>query len=290
MSKLTGFLASLALSATVAAQDGGGPCATNDPTLYLLSPGASGSALVKRYAWGNTRELEVTARLRTAFTEPGTAVEGYSISVEHTESPFQLLEVTDGTNEISSRGFVRTEIVDRGPRRGFVSAAVVCDCSLPPIGDFPLVRARYHVDFGAETLPFLELAGRIEYRDGLQGSGQPVANVLMVRGSPLVPCLQPLDVPIRLENPDFVRGDANFDGVLDISDAVKLLHSQFTDGATLRCDDAGDANDDGEIDISDPIHILGYLFGEGPPPPDPFPWAGWDLTWDELGCFPEASG
>ena len=288
MSRLVGFLAVLGLSAAVAPQDGGGPCGANEPTLYLESAGASGGALVKRYAWGNTRELEVTARLRTAFGEPEGGVQAYSISVEHT-IPCQVIEVTDGLNAITSRGFVKTEIV-KGPRLGFVSVAVAGDASLPPVGDFPLVHVKYEVQFGAETLPFLEHEGIIEYRDGLQGSGEPVANLLRVGGLFLAPCLEPLAVTIRVQNFEFMRGDANLDGVLDISDPVKLLRSLFGGDAFLRCDDAGDANDDGRLDISDAVHVLGYLFGRGPPPDQPFPRTGWDLSWDELGCFLDASG
>jgi len=58
----------------------------------------------------------------------------------------------------------------------------------------------------------------------------------------------------------FVRGDANVDQNVDISDSLSILGALFLGQEVLPCDDAADANDDGEIDISDPVAILDYLF------------------------------
>jgi hypothetical protein len=82
----------------------------------------------------------------------------------------------------------------------------------------------------------------------------------------------------------FLRGDANMDGSLGLSDAVTILRRLFVDGTTpMPCRDAADANDDGEIDIHDPMRILRHLFQGGVPPAPPFPGRGPDPTADELG-------
>jgi hypothetical protein len=60
----------------------------------------------------------------------------------------------------------------------------------------------------------------------------------------------------------FVRGDANLDRFLDISDPVTVLFHLFLGGDSLSCDDAADANDDGKIDVSDPVTLLNYLFSQ----------------------------
>jgi hypothetical protein len=72
-------------------------------------------------------------------------------------------------------------------------------------------------------------------------------------------------------------GDSNQDGMLDISDAVSLLHRLFG-GAALPLPCAGeslaegsnlvllDINGDAGVDISDAIYVLSYLFAGGPPP------------------------
>lgn len=83
----------------------------------------------------------------------------------------------------------------------------------------------------------------------------------------------------------FIRGDANFDGRVDLSDSIFLNNYLFKGGSSPGCNDAADVNDDGKVDISDGIYLNNYLFlGTGSPPPEPYPGAGVDPTIDELGC------
>ncbi|MEM7263068.1 MAG: dockerin type I repeat-containing protein [Planctomycetota bacterium] len=82
---------------------------------------------------------------------------------------------------------------------------------------------------------------------------------------------------------DFVRGDPNLDGSLNIADAIAVLAHLF-DGAPLTCDDAIDVNDDGSKDVSDAITILTHLFSSGAAPSAPHPDCGADPTADGLGC------
>ena len=77
---------------------------------------------------------------------------------------------------------------------------------------------------------------------------------------------------------DFIRGDSNSDGELNISDAQHTLRWLFLAGREPDCPAAADANDDETVDISDPIRVLEYLFLGGSPPAPPFPVAGPDPT------------
>jgi hypothetical protein len=81
----------------------------------------------------------------------------------------------------------------------------------------------------------------------------------------------------------FVRGDANGDSELDITDPITVLFSLFG-GTTIACPDAADADDSGGIDVTDPIYLLTYLFQSGPAPPAPFPQEGFDGGDDLLIC------
>jgi hypothetical protein len=83
----------------------------------------------------------------------------------------------------------------------------------------------------------------------------------------------------------FIRGDANSDGVLDISDAVTILAYLFTGGKKPICIDAVDSDDSGLLDITDAVKLLGYLFLAQAPPPEPFPLKGRDRTTDSLDCL-----
>ncbi len=85
---------------------------------------------------------------------------------------------------------------------------------------------------------------------------------------------------------EFVRGDVNFDGRIDIGDVTAILLYLHMSGE-LPCRDAADANDDGTLGISDPIWLLEYLFstqGQSPPPP-PTQSPGQDPTPDPLDCL-----
>jgi hypothetical protein len=63
-----------------------------------------------------------------------------------------------------------------------------------------------------------------------------------------------------------LRGDANGDGVLDISDGISMFGCLFLGGNCPDDDCKRDANGDGKFDISDPISLLSFIFMGGPPP------------------------
>lgn len=85
---------------------------------------------------------------------------------------------------------------------------------------------------------------------------------------------------------ELIRGDANFDGSVNVADVVALLAGIFGNGPLVPgCLEAGNANDDSGIDISDAITITGTLFGGGGPLPAPFPQCGADPdSGNSLGC------
>ncbi len=84
----------------------------------------------------------------------------------------------------------------------------------------------------------------------------------------------------------FLRGDANGDGRLDLSDVIKFLTHQFLGGETLDCLDAADVDDNGRLELTDAVKSLYYQFTgtvSEPEPPGPFD-CGPDPTMDTLTC------
>jgi hypothetical protein len=83
--------------------------------------------------------------------------------------------------------------------------------------------------------------------------------------------------------PEFIRGDADGNCGVEITDAVFLLNFLFIGSRTPGCMDAADAEDGGSVDLTDPIFILNFLFlgNREPPAPGPFD-PGPDPTEDEL--------
>ena len=83
--------------------------------------------------------------------------------------------------------------------------------------------------------------------------------------------------------PRFLRGDANSDCTLNLTDPTFTLNFLFLEGPTPACLDAADADDTGDVVITDAVYVLTYLFLEGPEPPAPGPTvAGSDPTDDLL--------
>jgi len=82
----------------------------------------------------------------------------------------------------------------------------------------------------------------------------------------------------------FVRGNANDDATVDISDAVSILGYLFLGSAAPPCLDAADTDDSGLIDLSDAVSLLNHLFQGAEPPSPPYPEQGDDPTPDGLGC------
>lgn len=82
---------------------------------------------------------------------------------------------------------------------------------------------------------------------------------------------------------EFVRGDCNANGELEIADASWMLVIGWFGGPFPSCWEACDFDDDGSLGVSDGILALNYLFLSGEPPAPPFPACGADPT-PSAGC------
>ena len=72
----------------------------------------------------------------------------------------------------------------------------------------------------------------------------------------------------------FIRGNANADAVLNITDGIYVLNFLFLGGPAPPCAEAANANGDAVLNITDGIYILNFLFLGGPPPAAPYPDCG----------------
>lgn len=112
-------------------------------------------------------------------------------------------------------------------------------------------------------------------------------NIFIINGFSQYPALTPSTVRIRIVEPPFpkffLRGDADGNEKLDITDAIKILNFLFLGGAAPPCMDAADFNDSGRVDISQAVSLLNYLYQGGSQPSVPFPRKGMDPSPDTLG-------
>ena len=83
---------------------------------------------------------------------------------------------------------------------------------------------------------------------------------------------------------DFIRGDSDSSGVVNLTDAVHVLDHLFRGGSAPTCRDAADSNDDGAVDLSDAVFTLMALFTGETTLPAPGLACGEDPTNDDLSC------
>ena len=136
------------------------------------------------------------------------------------------------------------------------------------------------------------VAGTLEVRDGLQGAGQPVNTVVTINSATENFCFPPaLDVSFIVPPvSDYVSGEVNADGRLDLADPIYLINAMLRGGPPVACPIAADANGDGSLgDVSDAIFIVMYLWLGGEPPVGSFPDCGGGADLPDTALCPAAS-
>lgn len=87
----------------------------------------------------------------------------------------------------------------------------------------------------------------------------------------------------------FRRGDADSNGIFDITDPIFILGCQFIGTECPSCPDSADVNDDNQVDLTDAILLLSWRFLGGIPPEAPLDVCGYDRTEDDLGLCRDPS-
>jgi hypothetical protein len=194
--------------------------------------------------------------------------------------------------------FNKTQIIDpakNAGQRGLVSANALTTQGLEE-AVFPAVGTQSVIAFDiapGESQGESGLVGSLSFKDGLVGSGQPVALVVTVNGQSAAVCnfsLARVDIVFGIERALFRRGNANDDSKVDIADGIWIINELLRSGPLTLCQDAADANDDGVVDVSDAVYLFQHQFqpstgpNPDPPPPAPFDTCGTDPTGDAVGC------
>jgi len=76
------------------------------------------------------------------------------------------------------------------------------------------------------------------------------------------------EIDLQCVECDWIVGDADNSGYIDIDDVVYIIGYIFVSGPEpVPHIGAGDANCSTEVDIDDVVYLIGYIFVGGPPPP-----------------------
>ncbi|MEM7260697.1 MAG: lectin-like protein [Planctomycetota bacterium] len=249
----------------------GAPELSRPVTVAVIPPATTLAVQSGGVGLGETREV------RTLLMND-SEVFGYTYGVCHDPTALDLLSVTIGSIEQSVVPFPQIDfhVISFEPE-GFTVAMSLFGPGVMyiPVGyAHELEIATYEVvasDFTVTTLDFCEI-------------GSPTVSpcvVLSQGGLCQAPNLTPGFIEI---GPEFRRGDANADGVIDLADPIHHLGQLFV-GLPAPCRSALDSNDDGAVNLADPIYTLLFLFNDGRDLPSPAGECGPDPTLDGLDCL-----
>jgi hypothetical protein len=269
----------------VTAPPGPGP---NASVSVLVSQLSGSTGLPNSYLYADTSlRLELASApvggtaVSRALATTGVPLAGFSCAAEFDGTYLDVVSVSAAGTAAASADFFEVGMANgAGPGGSWW----VCGCimsfaqtsSIPAGIEIPVSAVTYEVESSAPP-------GALVVLDLENGSGIPPTDNIFVPSSGIAIDPAIIDGILTTVVGQFLRGDSNDDGTLNVADAVSTLSYLFSQGPG-PCPDAMDANDDGAVDIGDAIYELGFLFSGGPPPPPPFPSAGADPTADPLGC------
>jgi hypothetical protein len=128
---------------------------------------------------------------------------------------------------------------------------------------------------------YARFLGSLSPLGDLDGDGRDEFLIGAVDYPPITLCGRPGDCSgavfaLRYEEdlPVFIRGDANGDGTVDLSDAVFIGEMLYQGGREGGCRMAMDADGNDRIDLYDSVRIMFHLFLGTLAPAPPFPGCG----------------
>ncbi|MEM7263003.1 MAG: hypothetical protein AAF488_13505 [Planctomycetota bacterium] len=211
---------------------------------------------------------------------------GFSFGLSHDSAVVDLVDISAGA-DTAAADFFHVETAPANGDGGVVAAILSTAAPLEflaQFGSYEVAIFQYDVAAGAAT----DDSSALSFVGNLQPAPTSPETPLLISlgqdGIEPVTTNGAITVGITTGGgPLFVRGDANSDGTVDVSDGVFTLGFLFSGGDTPACLSSCDGNDDGGVDVSDAVYILGFLFSGGDPIPAPNT-CGVDPTDDTLTC------
>lgn len=177
---------------------------------------------------------------------------------------------------------------------GEIIVAVIFDFLPPFEGVFLPAGTNHSILAGSARLTSIPAPASTTTLSPTNDLGSPPTDtIFVIDGQSLNPNLEEATVTVAgsvgaspaappVASAPFLRGDADGDGLIGLSDGTLIQSYLGGTAAAPTCLDAADANDDGQITAADAVLIYDFLFASGPPPASPYPATAVDTTPDEL--------
>jgi len=225
--------------------------------------------------------VDVPLSARALLDNSGGPVAGWSVVICH-DPQLQVVSAEHGESALTMNGGGPADFMvihftpDEGVRQGVVVDFTGIDMLWPEQAHELLL-----IEYELLELPTTPIT--ISFCEHIFVGDTSGSETLAVAPGGIV--IEAIRSPALLHAPQpFIRGDANGDARVDLSDGVALLQITLG-GDPSGCADAYDYNDDGQVNLADAISALQGAFGNGPLPPLPGHIdCGDDPTDDSLGC------
>ncbi|MFQ5653943.1 MAG: FG-GAP-like repeat-containing protein, partial [Planctomycetota bacterium] len=219
----------------------------------------------------NAGAAGATVEIPVAVTQ-NRPLSGLSFGLLHDPGLLTPLTVLPGRVLDSAQGGIDPGLflVDLSPAGG---GGVTVECVVDP-GPIPIVELAAGVEQEAVVCGYAisaaagPVATPLAFTSTLGAPPVPVSMTL--EGGPVLPVTTGGTVEIFVEA-DFIRGDSNGSGGLNLADVVLNLNRMFGNLPPSACWGADDVNGSGSVNLSDAVYLLSYLFSGGPEPQAPFP-------------------
>lgn len=178
------------------------------------------------------------------------------------------------TGDLDAKVLDIVNLTDHSITQAVLLEAPTVMAPAPPVSGFRMLEIRYTLKAPSAALTFCDQVSEPDYQTSyISGEGQ-----WLKAGT-----VREITIPCGSQ---FVRGDANQDGKVNVADAVAVAFGLFGPNQTpplmAKCWDSGDANDDGRLNVADCVFILQWLFVTGGSLPEPSGSCGYDPTDDEF--------
>lgn len=253
---------------------------TEDSELRIVEAGVAFRAPFDSFPYvaGAPATANASLELETYESTTSTSLTGLSFSLAYPIDPLTVLDL-----QVSDSLWAAVDIDFFGLAVYPEGIAGTIEFSGEP--ELPMgVLSVFDVTFETTIVDGL---GRIDPLVWVDGIGVPfVVNSVDTSNGPLPVVRQSGYLRWVAVDSEWIRGDCDGSGGVDLGDPVRVLNYLFS-GGTAECLAACDAQANSTIDLADALWLLSFLFTGGAPPLAPWPDCGPVATFTECdvsGC------